>query len=85
MSIYTIDECSRDADLLENVNILLLLLTYIKLQDWIALNTLCKHSQLQKLVTDNDNINTLNNYINYKKDSTLSKKTEKNMSALFWK
>ncbi len=33
MSIYTIDECSRDADLLENVNILLLLLTYIKLQD----------------------------------------------------
>jgi len=31
--IYIIDECSRDADLLENEYILLLLLTHIKLQD----------------------------------------------------
>ena len=42
--IYTIDECSRDADLLENEYILLSLLTYTKLYDWMTLNTLCKCS-----------------------------------------
>ncbi len=40
-----------------------------------------KHRQLQKLIIDNDNINASNNYINHKKNSLLSKKTEKNMSA----
>ncbi len=30
---YIIDECSKDIDLLKNKNIMLLLLTYTKLQD----------------------------------------------------
>ncbi len=80
--IYIIDECSRGADLLENKYILLLLLTYIKLQDWMTLNILCKCSQLQKLITDNVNINALNNCTNHKKNSLLFKKTEKNISVL---
>jgi len=82
---YTIDECSRDANLLENKYILLSLLTHTKLQDQTALNILHKYSQSQKLVTDNDDINISDNYTNYEKDLLLFKETEKNMSVLFWK
>ncbi len=35
-----------------------------------------------KLVADNDDVNALKNQTNYKKDSSLSKETEKNMSVL---
>jgi len=83
VSTYIIDEYSRNADLLENKNISLSLLTHTKLQDQIAFNVSHKCSQSQKLVIDNDNVNALKNYMNHKKDSNLSKKTEKNMSALF--
>jgi len=83
VSTYNIDEHNRDADLLENEDILLLLFIHTKLQDWIAFNILCKCDQLQKLVIDNDDVNVLKNCINHKKNSNLSKKTEKNMSASF--
>jgi len=80
---YTINECSRDVDLLKNKYILLLLLTHTKLQDWMTFNTLYKHNQSQKLIIENDNINVLNNCINHKKNSLLSKKNwEKHVSTL---
>ena len=82
MSAYIIDEHSEDADLLENKDILLSLLTHMKLQDWIALNVSHKCDWSQKLVIDNNDVNALKNYINHKKNLNLSKKTEKNMSAL---
>ncbi len=83
MSTYIIDEYSKDADLLENEYILLLLLIHMKLQDWITLNILHKCDQSQKLITDNDDVNALKNYTNYKKNLLLFKKTKKNISALF--
>jgi len=78
---YIIDEYSKDADLLENKDILLSLLIHTKLWDWIASDVSHKHDQSQKLVIDNDNINALKNCTNHKKNSILFKKTEKNMSA----
>jgi len=85
VSTYIIDEHSKDVNLLENKDISLLLLIHMKLWDQIALNISHKHSWSQKLVIDNDNVNALKNCMNHKKNSILSKKTEKNMSALFWK
>ena len=85
MSTYTINEHSRDADLLENKNILLSLLIHIKLQDWIASDVPHKHDWPQKSVIDNDDVNALKNCTNHKKDLNQFKKTEKNMSALSWK
>jgi len=84
MSVYIIDEHSRDANLLKNENILLSLLIHMKLWDQIASDVLYKHDWSQKLVIDNNDINALKNCINHKKNSILSKKTEKNMSALSW-
>ena len=49
----------------------------------MTLNILNKHNQSQKLITDNDDVNALKNCMNHKKNSLLSKKTEKNMSVLF--
>jgi len=85
MLIYIIDEHNRDVDLLENKNILLLLLTHTKLQDWIAFNVSHKYDWLQKLIIDNDEINVSENHINHKKDLNSSKKSEKSMLALFCK
>ena len=85
MLTYTINEHNRDANLLKNKNILLSLSICTKLQDQIAFDISHKHNQSQKLVIDNDNVNALKNCTNYKKNSILSKETEKNMSALFWK
>jgi len=82
MSAYTINEHSKDTDLLENEDILLSLLIYTKLWDQIAFNVSHKHDQSQKLVIDNNNVNSLKNCTNHKKDSILSKETEKNISAL---
>ena len=82
---YIIDEYNRDTDLLKNKDISLSLLICIKQQDWIASDALCKHSQSQKLIIDNDDVNALKNCTNHKKDSNLSKKTEKNMPAPSWK
>ncbi len=80
MLTYIIDEHSRDTNLLENEDVSLSLLTCTKLQDQIASDVSHKCDQSQKLVIDNDDVNALKNYINHKKDSILSKKTEKNMS-----
>jgi len=84
VSAYTIDEHSRDADVLENKDILLLLLLliYMKLWDQIASDVSYKHDWSQKLIIDNDDVNVLKNYMNHEKDSILSKETEKNMSVL---
>jgi len=79
ISAYIIDEHSRNADLLENEDILLLLLIHTKLQDWIVFDVSYKFDSSQKLVIDNDDVNALKNYINHKKNSNSSKKTEKNM------
>ena len=80
---YIIDEHSRDVDLLKNEDILLLLLTHTKLQDQIVFDVSHKYDWSQKLIIDNDDVNALKNCTNHKKDSNLSKKTEKNMSASF--
>jgi len=82
MLTYTINEHNRDANLLKNKNILLSLSICTKLQDQIAFDISHKHNQSQKLVIDNDNVNALKNCTNYKKNSILSKETEKNMSTL---
>jgi len=85
MSAYTIDEHSKDADLLKNKDILLLLLICTKLWDWIAFDVLHKCDQSQKLVIDNDDVNALKNHTNHKKYSILFKKIEKNISTSSWK
>ena len=79
---YIIDEYSRNVNLLKNKNVSLSLSIYTKLWDWIASDVLHKCSWSQKLVIDNDDVNALKNCINHKKNSILSKKTKKNMSAL---
>jgi len=56
MLTYIIDEHSKDTDLLENENVLLLFLICIKLQDQIVLNISHKCSWSQKLIIDNDDI-----------------------------
>jgi len=82
MLTYIIDEYNRKVNLLKNENVILSSLTHIKLQDQITFDVSHKHSQSQKLIIDNDDINTLKNHINHKKNSNLFKKTEKNTSVL---
>ena len=79
ISIYTIDETSREVNLIETP---LSISIYIKLQDRKAPDISYKYSCSHKLVIDINIDNIQHDYTNYNKDSNLSKEAEKDMPAL---